>query len=383
MGNDKNKNRARGVFRRKTGLALILIPCAIVASAALFAFSGKGSPREGGPLEFENTVWDFGEIREADGPVRHAFRFRNASGSPATIDHVSASCGCTTPSYPTYPIKSGASGDVAVTFDPEFRPGDFEKEVHVISAGNRYILTIKGRVIPRPRSIRDDYPFAMGDGVRVDRLLCEMSYVRQVVGAHAILGIANDSEKDAKVEFEISPDDGYLTVLSPTSVAAGARAEVSVRMSVPEGKRYGKFSYRITPVVNGVRQVLPVTVQGILTDPFDLTKIKSAPKADYGTVYHDFGTLGGGSTASAEFSVTNNGNAPLIIRWVESRPGITCTLKSGTKIEPGKSRSYTVTMDSSAGGSSVGRVSTTLMLVTNDPGRPVRNLTLEADIFNL
>ena len=49
----------------------------------------------GSPFRFDSGSWDWGVIREADGPVTHIFRFVNTSAEPACIWQVNVACGCT------------------------------------------------------------------------------------------------------------------------------------------------------------------------------------------------------------------------------------------------------------------------------------------------
>ena len=98
-----------------------------------------------------DAVCDFGDIKEADGPVTHVFKIKNEGGTPLVITKVVASCGCTTPDWTKEPIAKGGTGEIKVTYDPTSRPGAFTKTISVYSNGKTgsYILTIKGQVIPK------------------------------------------------------------------------------------------------------------------------------------------------------------------------------------------------------------------------------------------
>ena len=98
-----------------------------------------------------DAVFDFGDIKEANGPATHAFKVKNDGGTPLVITKVVASCGCTTPDWTKEPIAPGGSGEIKVTYDPTSRPGPFTKTISVYSNGKTgsYILTIKGNVIPK------------------------------------------------------------------------------------------------------------------------------------------------------------------------------------------------------------------------------------------
>lgn len=99
----------------------------------------------------DSATYDFGDIKEADGPVSHTFTVINIGELPLVISRVVASCGCTTPSWTKEPIAPGKTGDIKVTYDPSGRPNRFMKTVNVYSNGKTgsYVLTIRGNVIPK------------------------------------------------------------------------------------------------------------------------------------------------------------------------------------------------------------------------------------------
>ncbi|MDR0572474.1 MAG: DUF1573 domain-containing protein [Tannerella sp.] len=98
-----------------------------------------------------DAVYDFGNIKEADGHVTHTFKIKNDGEAALVVTKVVASCGCTTPEWTKEPISSGKTGEIKVTFDSTNRPGPFTKTISVYSNGKTgsFILTIKGNVIPK------------------------------------------------------------------------------------------------------------------------------------------------------------------------------------------------------------------------------------------
>lgn len=102
---------------------------------------------------FKETTYDFGTIKEAKGPVKHTFEFKNTGDKPLIIVDAVASCGCTRPSYTAKPIKPGKKGKVEVTFSPIGRRGTFRKTVKVrTNAVDRIsTLVITGTIIPKDK----------------------------------------------------------------------------------------------------------------------------------------------------------------------------------------------------------------------------------------
>lgn len=123
---------------------LIAIICLIIAgTAAVFA----GEP----VIKFATEKHDFGNIKEANGPVTATFTFKNTGDGQLAITSAKATCGCTYPEYPKKPVLPGESGKITVTYNPMGRPGEFLKEVTVKTndkSHKRLKLIIKGNVIP-------------------------------------------------------------------------------------------------------------------------------------------------------------------------------------------------------------------------------------------
>ena len=103
---------------------------------------------KGAAINAPEEQFDFGTIKEADGPVTHAFTLKNVGNAPLVITRASASCGCTKPKFSTEPIAPGKSTKIEVTYNPAGRPGQFVKTVAVYSNGKEgaFILRIKGVV---------------------------------------------------------------------------------------------------------------------------------------------------------------------------------------------------------------------------------------------
>lgn len=115
---------------------------------AILLATGMASAQKKAIISAPETVYNFGEIKEADGKVSHTFQIKNEGEAPLVITRVIASCGCTTPEWTREPIAPGKSGELTVTFDPTGRPGPFTKTVAMYSNGKtgNYVLTITGEV---------------------------------------------------------------------------------------------------------------------------------------------------------------------------------------------------------------------------------------------
>lgn len=83
-------------------------------------------------IKFEEEVYDFGKMTQGEA-VSHAFYFKNTGKKNLIISGASGSCGCTVPSWPKEPIKSGEAGKINVVFNSEGKSGYQEKTVTLIT----------------------------------------------------------------------------------------------------------------------------------------------------------------------------------------------------------------------------------------------------------
>lgn len=116
-----------------------------------FAITGLAAEKSEASIKFENTTYDFGNIREDGGPATHVFTFTNEGKEPLKIISTKAECGCTRPEFPKEDIAPGEKGVIKVTYNPLGRPGGFTKIVTVRSNGSpgKINLKIRGTVIPK------------------------------------------------------------------------------------------------------------------------------------------------------------------------------------------------------------------------------------------
>lgn len=77
-----------------------------------------------------------------------SFEFKNNSKTPAIIQGVQTSCGCTTANKPEAPVQPGKKSQISVKYDTK-RVGPFTKTITITSnVSEPIILTIKGTVLP-------------------------------------------------------------------------------------------------------------------------------------------------------------------------------------------------------------------------------------------
>lgn len=105
----------------------------------------------GSKITFAKLEHNFGKIKEVDGKAEVIFEFTNTGTSPLILQNVEASCGCTIPDWSKVPVLPGQKSKIKAVYDPNGRPGKFEKSVTVESnaSNGTIVLKIEGEVIPK------------------------------------------------------------------------------------------------------------------------------------------------------------------------------------------------------------------------------------------
>lgn len=124
-----------------------LVVLTVLFSGALFAQAAKPADTGKEVVKFKETTYNFGKIKKGI-PVTHEFDFTNVSDEPVIIEVATASCGCTTPTWPQAPIAKGKSDKITAGFNAA-SPGPFNKTITVKLHGvdKPVVLTITGEVV--------------------------------------------------------------------------------------------------------------------------------------------------------------------------------------------------------------------------------------------
>lgn len=84
-------------------------------------------------IKFLESKHDFGKIKQGV-PVTYEFSFQNLGNQPVVIESATASCGCTTPTWPKTPVTKNKTDKISTGFNAA-APGPFDKTITVKVAG--------------------------------------------------------------------------------------------------------------------------------------------------------------------------------------------------------------------------------------------------------
>ena len=119
----------------------------IVSVIALAGFAQTSAKKAEDVVKFKEVRHNFGKIKQGV-PVTYDFEFLNVGNEPVIIETATASCGCTTPTWPQQPVMKTKGDKIKAGFNAA-APGAFEKTVFVKIKGVDvpYELKIAGEVL--------------------------------------------------------------------------------------------------------------------------------------------------------------------------------------------------------------------------------------------
>jgi Protein of unknown function (DUF1573) len=119
----------------------------MVIGIGITAFSQNAAKKAEDVVKFKEIRYNFGKIKQGV-PVTHDFEFTNIGAEPVIIETASASCGCTTPTWPQQPVMKTKADKIRAGFNAA-APGPFEKTVFVKIKGVDvpFELKIAGEVV--------------------------------------------------------------------------------------------------------------------------------------------------------------------------------------------------------------------------------------------
>lgn len=341
-------------------------------------FTAGAQNRPSGQITFTPAVYDFGTVKETDGPVTCTVKYRNVSDRPYIIDFVTTSCGCTTPSYDKAPLMPGREATLKIVYDPADRPGYFKKEIYLVSNGRKStdIVSITGTVTGRPRTVADDYPVVFApSGLRGGSNSVYFGNIPVGYRHTKTIELYNPTARPISME---AVSDGVCSVTAPASLAPGARGQLLITYDLKSRKAYGPFKARIGLKADGA-SVATIRADGVATPDFtSLTpeERRVTPRADLSETFRYFGDVSRGKALTHRFTLTNGGTRTLLIVSVTCSSSQVSCEPSAREIKPGGNATLTVRL-APAG---AGRLSEEVTVVTNDPTEPVVRLRVVANV---
>lgn len=351
--------------------ALLVAACTVFAQQAV--------------LTFVTTEHDFGKINEADGRVSYVFEFTNEGMEPLVLSNVRASCGCTTPTWTKTPVEPGQKGNITVTYNPNGRPGRFQKTVTITSNATEPTkkLYIKGEVIPKQAKPVNKYPVKMGD-LSLAASTINFGTVMKGKTVEKAIEYANLTDAPVTVSAVVTDMSAPIALnVSLPEVKKGETGQLRVQYDAENSSYYGPKQFVFYVVVNGKKQFTEeyrIVVDVTVDEDFSMLTTEqkqNAPIAELAKQSVDFGVIVPGKKVKKTIELVNAGADPLYVRAiVNSSEDMFKATASKLTLKSGKKGVLVIELDGKLNGQPLGAgdYHRTITLITNDPQNPKQQI---------
>lgn len=337
-----------------------------------------------------NTSHDFGTFKEELGKVSCEMKMINTGDSDIKISKVRATCGCTATSYTLEPIAPGDTASVIITYNPNGRPGRFDKDIFVYTTctPHKYTLKIKGNVIGAAATIQQKYPVSIG-ALKLEQRIIPFGEVAKGRSRTQFIGLYNQSDDTLKAIFSNVPK--YLHIgMVPEIVLPGDLATITVTYHSENNKDWGfssgYFTMETFPVSgysnNPVAGIGNIEVTAILLENFNNLSQKeraNAPVAKLSTQKIDFNKIKKEEKRiTKNFTITNTGKSKLYIRKIYSHDKNIEIKCNKSEIKPNKTAKVEISVYPKEQNK---LLNSTVDVITNDPNNPQQTVRLVGQII--
>ncbi len=352
-----------------------------ILSTLCMALFGVAMMAQQPVITFEKTEHDFGKINEGDGRVSVVFNFKNEGMAPLVLSNVRASCGCTTPTWTKEPVEPGQTGSITVTYNPNGRPGRFQKTVTITSNASEPTtkVFIKGEVIPKQAKPVNKYTVKVGD-LSMKSLTLDLGTIKKGEAKGGELEYANLTQDEHSVDLLSNAlVDAYLgSQVTLPKMKANETGKFAFSMDTKAAKLYGPVEANLYVMVDGKRVIedaYKLTVKANIEEDFSQMTVEQKQQAPILETINnvDLGTAVAGKVLKGQLELKNTGVNPLELRRAYSTEK-DLVIKPCKAVKSGKKGH--IGLEINTKGMKPGQYSRQVMVITNDYQRPVQKVTV-------
>lgn len=196
-------------------------------------------------VSFSASKYDFGRLREEAGPVTGRVTMTNLGPGPTYIKNVRTTCGCTGATFTEGMIEEGDSAVISFTYDPEGRPGFFDKSVKVfVGQDNKmHIIRISGLVMASESTIAANYPDSIGE-LRLSTLLIDGKEIKKGESRSYFVQLYNPTERTIRPVAK-SSSEALSIAVEPAEIEPGATGVLGIYLNTRREPVSGEKDYDI------------------------------------------------------------------------------------------------------------------------------------------
>lgn len=293
-------------------------------------------------IKWLEKTYNYGVIKEADGPATGSVRFVNNGPDATFISRVRPSCGCTGASYTQDMLQPGDTATITFTYNPAGRPGKFDKTVKVYVGKDNSLTSVRitGTVIGDDSTLESHFPIETGD-LRTESVSFPVGEIKRGAHRHTFLNAYNQGRDTITPRWEVKSP--ALTIdLTPRRIAPGEIATFSFYFESDKEPKNGPVEYPVAIWADGDSPdsgkrefVLSAT---IVPDTRKMTaeEIDNGPRAYLVPEFVDFGEVETGKLLDFEFEILNDGKSVMTVDRVYSRNQLVNITRMPEKVKPGK-----------------------------------------------
>jgi len=194
-------------------------------------------------LQFDSTVYDFGNLSEKNKAVSHRFMFKNNGKGDLKILKVITACGCTTCNWSKEIIKHGMQGYVEATYSTKNQyGGKFAKAIYVFSNvdPDSIVLTLTGELNGRVKSTQDSFQYHVGNICFTSNTLSFGRIKSGMSDTSKNIPIWNPSESTIVINsFKVEDDEFSIINSLPISIPPHSRIFLPVHFTPHKNRTNG------------------------------------------------------------------------------------------------------------------------------------------------
>ena len=337
-------------------------------------------------ITFEKTEHDFGKINEADGRVSVQFQFTNEGMAPLVLSNVRASCGCTTPTWTKEPVEPGQTGSITVTYNPNGRPGRFQKTVTITSNASEPTkkVYIKGEVIPKTAKPVNKFPIAVGE-IGMKSKVLDLGAIKKGDTKSGELEYSNTSNADHRIALFTNPQHPYL--ISQVTLETAKPTEIGKFIFAIDSKAtklYGPVVEEAYVILDDAKldksETWKLIVKADIVEDFSALTLEDKQQAPIIEMLaeQNAGKIKADKIKKFVFPVKNSGVNPLEIHRVYTEAGELIVKTQPKAVKSGKKAN--IAFDINAKGLAAGAYTRELTVITNDYANPVKRVKIHFEV---